>query len=286
VGRPAGCRDLPQERPDGRAVAISLLARDGSGLPDLDEPVIKGPVDACTAIISAHSARKPVCPDAAANAVRAARSAAFAAALQGFSEASGYCAALAVEALILERLSPKAAGAKAVDAIETAEWAVKHGDEPGLYSKLAEKVIELIEDAEGSAPLTILPVSTQPLPPKPDFDRLEAARRALLDYLYSVTAVDGEVDSDRLRNAIAAAGDRLAEVSLLLRKAGKRDPEPVSADDHHSGRNALRSPRPGRQTRIRPRAADDFPAIRARLVELRRREASEPSPVDRTLQGY
>ena len=252
----------------------------GSGLPDLDAPVLKTSIDECAAILRARMARKAVCPDAAAEAVGAVRAAAFTAALQGFSEASGYCAALAVEAVILERTSPEAAAAKAVDAIETAEWAVKPGGEPGLYNKLAEKVIELIEDADGAAPLMIPPVFTQALPPKPDFDRLEAARRALLDYLYSVTAADGEANPDTLRNAIAGAGDRLAEIALLLRKAAKRDPEPASVDDHRSGRNALRSPRPNAETRIRPRAADDFPAIRARLAELRC-DASEPIRADR-----
>ena len=41
----------------------------------------------------------------------------------------------------------------------------------------------------------------------------------------------------------------------------------------------LPSPRPGRQTAIRPRTADVFAAIRARLAELRR-DASEPLPAD------
>ena len=77
-------------------------------------------------------------PDAAGDAVRAIRGAAFKAGLAGFSEATGYCAALAVEAAILELESGEAAAAKAVDAIEAAEWAVARGAEPALYSSLAQ----------------------------------------------------------------------------------------------------------------------------------------------------
>lgn len=242
----------------------------GSGLPNLDEPIIKGPVDACAAILCACSAGKPVCPNAAADAVHAVRSAAFSAALKGFSEATGYCAALAAEAAILdEHTFPKAAAAKAVDAIEAAEWAAAPGSEPCLYGKLAEKLIELVEDAERSTSFPIPPVLTEALPSKADFDRLEAARRALLDYLYAVTGADGEADPDTLRDAIACAGDRLAEVALLLRKTRKGDPGPASAIDHPSGQDALRSLEAKGRTGIRPRAADDFPAIRARIEELR-----------------
>jgi hypothetical protein len=243
----------------------------GSGLPDLDEPIIKEPVDACAAILCARSAGKSVCPDAAADAVHAVRSAAFSAALQGFSEATGYCAALAAEAVILESTYANAAAAKAVDAIEAAEWAVPSGSEPALYSKLAQKLVELVEQANGAAPCTISPVSTELRPPKPDIDQLEAARRALLDYLYSVTGVDGEADPNTLRHAITEAGDRLAEVALFLRKTRKGEPGPAKANDHLSGHNALLRSR-GR-TGIRPRAADDFPAIRARIEELRREHA-------------
>jgi hypothetical protein len=61
----------------------------GSGLPDLDEPVIKAPIDTCAAILRARAARNAVCPDAAGDAVRAIRGAAFKAALAGFSGREG-----------------------------------------------------------------------------------------------------------------------------------------------------------------------------------------------------
>jgi hypothetical protein len=308
----------------------------GSGLPDLDEPVIKAPIDACAAILRARAARKAVCPDAAGDAVRAVRGAAFKAALAGFSEATGYCAALGVEAAILELESGKAAAAKAVDAIEAAEWAVERGAEPALYSRMAETLAGLVDRESTDALAADRPrhkpageaVSARPATAGPGFDLLEAARRALLEYLDSLTGADGETDPDRLRDAIAVAADRLLATSLLLHKAAGNDPgqrtaEPVAAPlqspvrktatgcragdrgfglrepclrqpgaaqaenrsaraparDDRLAADASPSPRPGRQTAIRPRAADDFAAIRARLAELRR-DASEPLPVD------
>ncbi len=151
----------------------------GSGLPDLDQPVIKAPIDACAAILGRVRHAKLFCPDAAGDAVRTLRGAAFTAALQGFSEATGYCAALAVEAAILQLESGEAAAAKAVDAIEAAEWAVEHGAEPALYSRMAEKLAHLVEDADREAvalaadPLRHKPageaVSARPLPAEPGF---------------------------------------------------------------------------------------------------------------------
>jgi hypothetical protein len=201
-----------------------------------------------------------------------------------------------------------------------------------------EKLADLMEDADREAvalaadPPRHKPadeaISARPATAGPGFDLLEAARRALLEYLYSLTGADGETDPDRLRDGIAVATDRLLETSLLLHKAAGNNPDqraagpvaaplqsrvrktatggragdrgfalrepclrqPVAAHaENHSARtlakddrlaaDASPSPRPGGQTAVRPRAADDFAAIRVRLGELRH-DASEPLPVD------
>jgi hypothetical protein len=99
-------------------------------------------------------ARAPICPVRVAAVVQSTRRAAFEAGLYytangpsyGRGEASAYCAALAVEAVLAE--TDDGAAKKAIDAIEAAEWAVKAGDEPALYRRMADKLIQLIEKRE------------------------------------------------------------------------------------------------------------------------------------------
>jgi hypothetical protein len=114
-----------------------------SGIPDLDDPLIKAPIDQCAAVLRARADQQKISAASGAVVVRQARHAALEAGLEGICDASAYCAALAVEAALAQ--SEAAAAAKAIDAIEAAEWATSAGDEPGLYSRMAEKLIQLIE---------------------------------------------------------------------------------------------------------------------------------------------
>jgi hypothetical protein len=86
----------------------------------------------------------------------------------------------------------------------------------------------------------------------------------------------------------AATGCRAGDRGFGLPEPCLRQPVAAHAENHSArtparddrlAADASPSPRRGGQTTIRPRAADDFAAIRARLAELRR-DASEPLPVD------
>ena len=90
-------------------------------------------------------------------------------ALMGFFEATAYCAVLAVEAAIHEVISAEAAAAKAVDAIEAAEWAVARRAEP-VMQRLSHHSGEICSSA-GRRPVILSG-------PQPAFRLADEAARA------------------------------------------------------------------------------------------------------------